>query len=124
MSERSTGSGEAGGSIVVVEDSRVYRRTLAAFLRAQGHAVQEASDGPRGLELIRRARPDLVVLDLRMPVQDGLDVLRVLAGDPATAAIPVILLSGSKDPVDIASGLAAGARAYFTKPFNAGELRA
>src|SRR4051794_26909450 len=104
--------------VVVVDDGPAFRRLVVETLRTRNCEVVEALDGARGLELIRRERPDLVIMDVRMPGLSGLEVTRTLAADPATAHIPVILLSANRDRADIEAGLASGARAYFTKPFD------
>ena len=72
--------------------------------------------------LIRQHRPDLAVLDAKMPNLTGLDVTRALAADPATAAIPVIIASARGQASDIEAGLTAGARSYLVKPFSPPEL--
>jgi DNA-binding response OmpR family regulator len=113
--------------LIVEHDARV--RTVVAWqLEAEGFAVVEAADGTAALDEIARHRPDLVVLDLSLPGLGGLDVLRRVrngaAGDTATGALPVIVLSGRSGETDRIVGLDLGADDYLVKPFSPGELAA
>ena len=105
--------------ICVVEDERVIASAIAARLRAEGFAVEVAHDGPAGVELCRRVRPDLVVLDLMLPGVDGLEVCRRVQSD---RPIPVLMLTARDDETDMLVGLAVGADDYMTKPFSPREL--
>lgn len=79
-------------NLVVIDDDPCYRGLVAAALGAE-FAVRGSADGEAGLAECRTAPPDVVLLDLRMPRKDGLSVLRELAADPATAAVPVVVFS-------------------------------
>jgi DNA-binding response OmpR family regulator len=105
--------------ICVVEDEQVIAAAVAARLRAEGFAVEVAHDGPAGVELCRRARPDLVVLDLMLPGLDGLEVCRRVQSD---RPVPVLMLTARDDETDMLIGLAVGADDYMTKPFSVREL--
>jgi DNA-binding response OmpR family regulator len=105
--------------ICVVEDEQVIAAAVAARLRAEGFAVEVAHDGPAGVELCRRVRPDLVVLDLMLPGIDGLEVCRRVQGE---RPIPVLMLTARDDETDMLIGLAVGADDYMTKPFSVREL--
>ena len=88
--------------LVVADDAAAVRGRLGAALAA--YTVLEAARGDEALALVRRERPDLVVLDVQMPGLDGLAVARALAADPATAAIPVVLCSGAGPAAAAAAG--------------------
>lgn len=103
--------------IVVCDDEADIRRLIVFSLRRRGFEVSEASAGDSGLALIRAELPDLVVLDVMMPGIDGIEVARQLRADPATAAIPIIMLSAKGQDREIAAGIAGGACAYLIKPF-------
>ena len=105
--------------VLVVDDDQTVREVVVTYLRAAGHDVSEASDGAEAIALHRRARADLVVLDLMMPGMDGLEVCRRLrlAGD-----VPVIMLTALGNEQDRVLGLETGADDYVTKPFSPREL--
>jgi CheY-like chemotaxis protein len=81
-----------------------------------------ARDGTRGIEIARAARPDVVLMDINLPGISGIEALRILSEDPATALIPVIALSANAMPRDIVKGLEAGFFRYLTKPIKINEL--
>lgn len=108
--------------IVVADDEADIRRLVSFTLRRRGYTVLEASAGDAALDLIRRERPDLCVLDVMMPGLTGTEVARALTGDPATAGIPIIMLSAKGQAVEIELGLESGARAYLVKPFSPAAL--
>jgi len=109
-------------TIVVVEDETAIADAVAARLRAEGYAVETAGDGPSGVELSRRLRPDLVVLDVMLPGFDGIEVCRRLrAGENAWDPL-ILMLTARDDETDVLVGLGVGADDYVTKPFSAREL--
>jgi DNA-binding response OmpR family regulator len=108
--------------ILVADDELDIRRLVTFTLQRRGHDVLPAANGDEAIALTRRERPDLIVLDVMMPGRGGLDVTRELAADPATASIPVILLSALGQAGEVAAGLATGARAYLVKPFAPADL--
>lgn len=108
--------------IVAADDEADIRRLVAFTLRRRGHVVVEASTGDEALALIRQEQPDLAVLDVLMPGMTGIEVAQALAGDPVTAAIPVILLSALGQATDVKTGMQSGARVYLTKPFAPPDL--
>ncbi len=110
--------------ILVVDDTPTNRKLLRAMLAKQGYEILEAGDGCEALRLAREAAPDLVLLDVMMPVKDGYEVCAELKDDPATAPIPVIFLSAKTEPQDKIKGLELGAVDYVTKPFSRGEILA
>lgn len=109
-------------TILVVDDDPVIQKLLAVNFEMEGYRVVTAGDGVEGIERVHRDRPDLVLLDVMMPRMDGIEVVRSLKADKATAGIPVILLSAKAQSTDINGGLDAGADDYVTKPFDPLEL--
>ena len=81
-----------------------------------------ATDGNRGIEIARSARPDVILMDINLPGISGIEAMQILANDPATAKIPVVALSANAMPHDIAKGLSAGFYRYLTKPIKVDEL--
>ena len=81
-----------------------------------------ARDGNRGVEIARASRPDVILMDINLPGISGIQALRILAEDPATAHIPVIALSANAIPRDIEKGLEAGFFRYLTKPIKVNEF--
>jgi len=117
---------EAASSIrvLVVEDDSSNRALLHALLRREGYEVDAAANGPDGLRAVRDDPPDLLLLDIEMPGMNGLDVCRTLRADPATIALPIILLTGRTETKDVVAGLDAGADDFLRKPFERAELLA
>lgn len=101
--------------ILVAEDDRFLRRAADATLRRQGFNVVTASDGEEALLVARQEHPDLILLDLIMPKLQGFEVLRELKRDPATAAIPVIVLSNLGQEQDSRIATEMGAADYWVK---------
>jgi DNA-binding response OmpR family regulator len=109
-------------TILVVDDDPVIQKLLSVNFEMEGYRVVTAGDGEEGLQKVANDRPDIILLDVMMPRMDGVEVVRRLKGDEATAAIPVILLSAKAQANDISGGLDAGADDYITKPFDPLEL--
>ncbi|MGH9102812.1 MAG: response regulator transcription factor [Acidimicrobiales bacterium] len=112
----------AGETVLVVDDDPVIQKLLQVNFEMEGYVVLVASDGVEGLERARSHHPALVVLDVMMPRMNGLAVASALKDDPATAAIPVILLSAKAQEADLVAGRGTGAEHYVTKPFDPFEL--
>jgi CheY-like chemotaxis protein len=110
--------------LAVVDDEPDILMLVATKLRRLGHEVVTASDGAAGLELVRSALPDLVILDWMMPALTGLEVCERIKGDPVLAAIPVLLLTARTQQSDLDAVFAAGANGYLPKPFSTSELTA
>lgn len=104
-------------SLLVVEDEKDIQELLRVNLVKGGYAVSCVYDGEEALVKVREARPALILLDLMLPGIDGLSVCRALKADPATASIPVIMLTARGEESDIVIGLELGADDYMTKPF-------
>ena len=113
-----------GARILVVDDEPDLRTLANLALSQDGHVVVEASSGQEALALIDAAMPDLVLLDLVMPKQGGMEVLRILRSKPATAALPVIVLTGMDDESTTRAGFEFGATDFLTKPFSIPQLAA
>jgi two-component system, OmpR family, alkaline phosphatase synthesis response regulator PhoP len=106
-------------SVLVIDDEPKISELCRDYLRAAGYSVLTAADGPQGLALARRERPDLVVLDLMLPGMDGLDVCRELRRE---SSVPIIMLTARVDESDRLVGLELGADDYLGKPFSPREL--
>ncbi len=103
--------------IHVLEDETSIRELIRYNLERERYQFFGADSGKEALQLARRLRPDLVLLDLMLPDMDGLEVCRVLRADSATAGILIVLLTARTEDIDIVAGLATGADDYITKPF-------
>ena len=108
--------------ILVVDDNQDSRLLLAAILRKEGFTLDEAADGTSALQICREEPPDLILLDIVMPVKDGYETCRELKDHPKTEHIPVIFLSAKGDTSDKVKGLHLGAVDYITKPFDKAEV--
>jgi DNA-binding response OmpR family regulator len=110
--------------VLIVEDEETLARTLADKLRGDGYTAITAHDGEAGLDKIREEHPDLLVLDIMLPKLDGLSLCRIVRRDPATAHIPIIMLTARGTEVDKIVGLESGADDYIVKPLALGEFLA
>ncbi|MCS6908107.1 MAG: response regulator [Anaerolineales bacterium] len=108
--------------ILVAEDERDIRELIAFTLQFAGHEVITTSNGEEALQAVRTQRPQLVLLDVRMPRMDGYEVCKEIKTDPQTKTIPVIFLSAKGQESEIRSGLEAGAEQYLLKPFSPDQL--
>ena len=108
-------------SVLIVEDDPNIRELLQMYLEKDGYAVTLAADGGQGLEKFRVIKPDLVLLDVMMPVMDGWAVCKAIRAEGST---PVIMLTAKGETDDKVTGLKAGADDYVTKPFEMKELLA
>jgi len=109
-------------TVLLCDDESVLRTLVRATLESDDYSIVEASDGEESLELARRFRPHIIVLDMMMPGRSGLDVLRELRSDPELADIPVVMLTARARPADRDTALEAGADRYLAKPFSPLEL--
>lgn len=122
---RPTSLGYLGGPmarVLLAEDDADISYLVVFKLRLAGHDVIAFPDGLSALASARRDRPDVVVLDIMMPRMSGLDLCRELRTDPATADLPIVMLTARAQESDIGEGLAAGADDYIIKPFSLREL--
>jgi signal transduction histidine kinase/CheY-like chemotaxis protein len=111
-----------GARILVADDNSDMRAYLSRLLAGQGWRVRSVTDGRQALDAIHREPPDLVLTDVMMPVLDGFDLVRRLRADPATRALPVLVLSARAGEEASVAGLSLGADDYLVKPFAAAEL--
>ena len=110
--------------VLVVDDDAAIRRMIVAALRREGtYSFLEAANGKDALDLMRGEHPDVVVLDLMMPILSGWDVLRERSHDASIKKIPIILVSANRDP-EIATAVDAGICAFLPKPFDIAALSA
>jgi two-component system, cell cycle response regulator len=116
------GHGQPAARVLVADDSGLVRSMMRDHLMAAGYEVLEAQDGEEALERIRDTVPDVVLLDRDMPRLDGLSVLDAMQADAATAAIPVVFVTGRATASELAEGLGRGAHDYVRKPVEAAEL--
>jgi DNA-binding response OmpR family regulator len=108
--------------LLVVEDDPVILRLLEVNFELEGFGVLLAHDGAEGLDVAKAKRPDLIVTDIMMPRMSGTELVQALKADPATAAIPIILLSAKAQTSDLKAGMDSGADDYVTKPFEPLDL--
>jgi CheY-like chemotaxis protein len=109
--------------ILIVDDKATSRELLRTVLERQGFTVTEAGDGEEALRQARAEIPDLILLDLQMPVRNGYEVLIELRQDPRFASLPIIALTASAMQGDRERALAAGFTAYLPKPVTLAHLR-
>ncbi|MDE2873954.1 MAG: response regulator transcription factor [Gemmatimonadota bacterium] len=108
--------------VLVVEDEPDIAAVIAYQLTREGYRVETALNGAAALDALHRDLPDLLVLDRMLPEISGDDVLKALRADPATEAVPVLIVTAKKDQADRIQGLELGADDYLTKPFSPREL--
>lgn len=102
--------------ILLVEDNEMNRDMLSRRLEKRGHTVLIAVDGAAGVEMAKKEKPDLILMDISLPVMDGWEATRQIKGDAATAPIPIIALTAHAMVSDRDKALAAGCNDFDTKP--------
>jgi CheY-like chemotaxis protein len=110
--------------ILLVEDNEMNRDMLARRLEKRGYTVVIAVDGQNGVALARSEKPDLILMDMSLPIIDGWEASRQLKADPAMAPIPIIALTAHAMAEDREKALAAGCNEYETKPVDLANLLA
>ncbi len=108
--------------VLIVEDEPDIRDLLALHLEREGYHVSKCRTGADALRQVRASAPDLMLLDLMLPEVDGLEVCRRLRRDPATASLPIVMLTAKGEEVDRVLGLELGADDYVVKPFSPKEV--
>ena len=113
------------GKIAIVDDEKEVVETIGLILEKEGHTVIDFDDGDEKLlPALRKERPDLIILDIKLPSRDGIEVLKELQADPDLKAVPVIICSVIRQKKRIVEALDAGAVDFLTKPFEPQELEA
>jgi len=115
-------TGEAPPVVLVADDDKDVLELVAAVLEEEGYEIETARDGLEALDRLSTRRPDLALLDVRMPGVDGVELSRRIRRNPRTRDVPVILLSALVHAKYVARGFAAGATDYIRKPFSPNEL--
>ena len=110
--------------ILVVEDQEDNRRIIRDLLTSVGYELIEATDGEAGVRLAEAERPDLILMDIQLPVLDGHEATRRIKQNPELAAIPIIVVTSYALSGDEAKAMAAGADGYVAKPFSPRQLLA
>ncbi len=110
--------------ILVIDDSPTETHVLRSMLEQHGYKVNVAGDGESGMELARRHRPDLILMDIVMPGVNGFQATRKLSKDPETSAIPIVMISTKDQDTDRIWAKRQGALDYITKPVTEQELLA
>ncbi len=113
-----------GHTVLVAEDQEHIRALIEYKLRNSGYSVVSVSDGITALEKIRELKPDIILLDVMMPLMTGFEVLSALKEDQLLKTIPVLLVTAQSKEDEILRGLSMGADDYITKPFSPNELAA
>ena len=115
-------TGEFPLRALVVDDSAVIRDLISVNLQLEGFEVTTAGDGIEALDIVTTVRPHVITLDVKMPRLDGFETVTRLRDNPATTHIPIVVVTGRAQAVDLSRGEALGVEAYLTKPFEPAEL--
>jgi DNA-binding response OmpR family regulator len=105
-------------TVLIADDEPSLRLLVTATIASDRIAVLEAADGDEAWALIERRRPELVLLDVQMPGQNGIELARRIRADPDLTGTRIVILTSRAQATDVASGLEAGADLYLTKPFS------
>ena len=103
--------------ILIVEDEEHLLALESILLTTRGYEVKGVLDGPSALESVASMKPDLILLDIMLPVMDGYEVCRQIKANDATSHIPIVMISAKNSAEDLLKGEQAGADGYITKPF-------
>jgi two-component system cell cycle response regulator DivK len=109
-------------TVLYVEDNEFNRKIVRHLLGRTAYRLIEATDGEAGVTAAQETRPDVIIMDIQLPKQSGLDATRILRADPATARIPIIVITSFALAGDEEKARAAGAAAYLAKPYSPREL--
>ena len=108
--------------VLLADDEEDVKIVLKMFLESKGYETCTAYDGLDAIDQARNEKPDVILLDIMMPLVDGFEVCRTLKADPATAQIPIIMLSAASHSESVQKGIDAGAAEYLVKPFEPEHL--
>ncbi|MGH7311326.1 MAG: response regulator [Candidatus Rokuibacteriota bacterium] len=111
-------------TVLYVEDNEYNRKIVRQLLSRTSYRLLEAPDGEAAMALVRQDRPDLVLMDVQLPRMSGLDVTRAMRAEPATADIPIIVVTSFALSGDDQRAMAAGASGYLAKPYSPRDLLA
>lgn len=111
------------GRVLTVEDDPAIRTLIISVLEAEGHELVAATDGLRAVPVARETRPQVILLDVGLPGQDGFAVLDELMADDQLRDVPVLMVTAWADPELVKRATDRGARGYIRKPFDIGDLR-
>lgn len=108
--------------ILVVDDDEINRKLLVDLLSVYGYESITAKDGKEAVEVAKEKKPDLIFMDIQMPMLDGISAVKILKNDPETKSIKIIVLSAYAFSEDVKKALEAGADEYLTKPFDTRKI--
>jgi len=108
--------------VLVVDDDPVVRLLVTEYLSSQGYNVEVVESGTEAMNSIPRSKPDFLILDLLMPDMNGIDVLKRLKGNPATASLPIVMMSSDYDSEAITNSYGVSADEYVQKPFGMRDI--
>jgi DNA-binding response OmpR family regulator len=108
--------------VLIADDEPNIVLSLEFLMKQAGYEIRVVHDGEEALRVVREWKPDLVLLDIMLPLRDGFEVCQKIREDPETAETRIIMITAKGREVEIAKGLALGADAYVTKPFSTKEL--
>ena len=111
-------------TILIVDDSPTERHVLSELLTQNGYQVITAENGEEGVEKAKSEQPDLILMDVVMPGQNGFQLTRAISRDPQYADVPIIMCTSKNQETDRVWGMRQGARGYITKPVDPAELQA
>ncbi len=114
--------GETVAKILIIDDSPTDVRVFTTLLEGAGFQVDAVNSAEEGIERVRGELPDLIIMDVIMPGMNGFQATRTLTRDPATAAVPIVMITTKSMETDRVWGLRQGARAFITKPVREREL--
>src|SRR5438128_640445 len=112
----------AAKRVLLADDEEDIKAIVKLYLESRGYEVITAFDGLDAISLAETSKPDIILLDVMMPVMDGFEVARKLKSNPKTHDIPIVMLSAASTSESIRRGLEAGARDYIVKPFEPQKL--
>ncbi|WKL14018.1 response regulator [Comamonas testosteroni] len=110
--------------VLVVDDSKTELMALSDILQKQGMQVRTAENGDEAMKRLAEDKPDLILMDVVMPGQNGFQLTRAISRDPLYADVPIIMCTSKNQETDRVWGMRQGARGYITKPVDAAELQA
>jgi len=108
--------------ILIIDDDVTITELLKFLVKMEGHVPTTVNDSTKAIEIASSVNPDLITLDLMMPVLTGFELCKLLHQDPKFASIPILIVSARDDPESKERAMQAGAQDYLTKPFGADEL--